>query len=208
MRILDLAGVLVLSALPVCGQEFAAPHVVALVDATGKPVGPIGSESDEGLAVSFVADGALTVGTFRAEGPVIGTLQFESHNCSGTPYLYLDWPRSEFTIPPAVVSGPAWTVYVPARQPENVMLASEIGPSGTCVRHSGYHGTPAYPLTRTVDLLPLFQPPFRIAALVFEECYCPRRRLVRMGSSGSGDGDGPPRDGGLDGNDGYRVHTY
>lgn len=69
---------------------------------------------------------------------------------------------------------------------------SEIGPSGACVRHSGYHGTPAFPLTRSIDLLPLFQPPFRIDALAFEGCYCPRRKLTRSDSSGAPAEGGAP----------------
>ena len=172
--------------LLICGvawaQTLEAPDLLMAFDSKGTRLGPVYYQHDGRAALVFTIDGEVVMAWLTAEGfSQQYTAWFETSDCSGTPWLEKGGFGSPYEFTPArAFAPPGWTYYRPdpTIPPKRVAGRSQMTTDYTCLpRESTAYGFDGIAVIPVLDVRPLYTPPFHIEGVVFEPCYCPRRRV-------------------------------
>ena len=149
------------------GQVLRKVRSLVVVDASGKTVGGVIAADKTEVTVAFQIGEQFVLIPLKNDGFVIGTLNYQTSDCSGT--AFLDSPSTGAPFPNSAVAPPGKTLYLPDPNaaPETVVVKSIFFTFESfigCDTEGGGQVSLEIPAKAVVDLNTLFTPPFTVRA--------------------------------------------
>jgi len=154
----------------VTAQSIQTVSDLTVLDAQGSTVGSVVGIEDAPIVVLQIGERLVDLGV-RRDGFESGFgLYFETADCSGSPYLFIDDDRSEL-LSASTVTAVGTTVYVQSEDiPQTITVRSERNTTGACQELGGFT-TSVLPAVE-IDLSPRFTPPFRLVSRTTTSSAC------------------------------------